>query len=269
MTISRQRRDKLAPTELVRTGIFVGGLNDEIVPSGSFPVKLLSVDIEIANVFELKPGEDLDSYGPFDISVAATVVDGGEERLWYSADGDGRPMMALTRDKARELLRYLQAMQTKGYTVCAWNGLSFDLRWIGHVAQDRVLAAAIALQCCDPMLQFFNQRGFPVSLAAVAKAMGIKQGKLMHASEAPVQWRAGNHRAVMDYVIQDCRLTNEIVRRIVSGKEILWITKTGGTCSEPMAVLKPVAAVLQDPEPDQAWMDRPLPRRKFCGWLEP
>ena len=31
----------------------------------------VSFDIEIANIFELKPGEDLDQYGPFDISCAA------------------------------------------------------------------------------------------------------------------------------------------------------------------------------------------------------
>lgn len=240
----------------------------DIVGSGVAGVKLLSVDIEIANVFELGPGEDLDSYGPFDISVAATVVDGGEERLWYSADRDGRPLPTMTREKAHELLRYLQAMQSQGYTVCAWNGLSFDLRWIGHVAQDRVLAAEIALRCCDPMLQFFNQRGFPVSLAAVAKAMGIKQGKLMHASEAPVQWRAGNHQAVMEYVLQDCRVTNEIVRLITARREIRWVTRTGAFRQEPMKILKPVATVLQDPEPDQSWMDNPMPRGKFCQWLE-
>ncbi len=242
--------------------------DDDVVCNGAWGVKLLSVDVEIANVFELKPGEDLDSYGPFDISVAATLVAGGEERLWYSADRDGRPLPTMTREKAHELLRYLQAMQSQGYTVCAWNGLSFDLRWIGHVAQDRVLAAEIALRCCDPMLQFFNQRGFPVSLAAVAKAMGIKQGKLMHASEAPVQWCAGNHRAVMDYVLQDCRVTNEIVRRVAARKEILWVTRTGACRQEPMETLKTVAAVLQDPEPDQSWMTSPIPRRKFHQWLE-
>lgn len=269
MIISRQRQDKPAPTELVRTEIFGGGSNNEIVPSGSFPVKLLSVDIEIANVFELVAGEDLDRYAPFDISVAATVVDGGEERLWYSTDANGRPLVAVTRDKAHELLRYLQHMQSRGYQVCAWNGLSFDLRWIGHVAQNHALAAEIALRCFDPMLQFFNQRGFPVSLASVARAMGIKQGKLMNGADAPVQWRAGNHRAVMDYVVQDCKITNEVVRLITARKEIRWVTKTGALRQEPIRILKPVAAVLDDPEPDQSWMTSPLPRSKFCRWLKP
>jgi hypothetical protein len=30
--------------------------------------KRVSFDIEISNIFELAPGEDLDKYGPFDIS---------------------------------------------------------------------------------------------------------------------------------------------------------------------------------------------------------
>ena len=230
-------------------------------------VKLLSFDIEIANVFDLRPGEDLEQYAPFDISVAATAIDGGEERLWYSSDDAGRPLVAMTRDKTCELLRYLKKMQTKGYTVCAWNGLHFDLRWIAYVAQERELAAEIARNCCDPMFQFFNQRGFPVSLEAVARGMGIKQGKLMQAADAPRQWCAGNHQAVMDYVLQDCRLTNLIIRRIAAGKEILWITKSGELRQEPMVALKTVAAVLQDPEPDQTWMTNPLPRRRFHQWL--
>ena len=35
---------------------------------------LISFDIEIANVFTLQPGEDLDRYAPFDISVAAVMA---------------------------------------------------------------------------------------------------------------------------------------------------------------------------------------------------
>ena len=49
----------------------------------------VSFDIEIANVFELGPGEDLDEYGPFDISCAAAADDRGEVVHWTSTAPDG------------------------------------------------------------------------------------------------------------------------------------------------------------------------------------
>jgi hypothetical protein len=49
-------------------------------------MKLLSFDIEISDVFELGKYEDIEKYAPFHISVAATAIDDGEERVWYSKD---------------------------------------------------------------------------------------------------------------------------------------------------------------------------------------
>ena len=39
-------------------------------------MKLLSFDIEISDVFELGPYEDMETYAPFHISVAATAIHG-------------------------------------------------------------------------------------------------------------------------------------------------------------------------------------------------
>jgi hypothetical protein len=230
-------------------------------------MQLLSFDIEISDVFELQEAEDLDKYAPFNISVASTVIHGGEERLWYSTGKDGRPLVNMTQSKARELLRYLLKMQEDGYMICAWNGLGFDLRWLGHVAKDPKLAAKVAMSLYDPMFQFFNQRGFPVGLAAVGKAMNIPQRKSMSAADAPRHWQEGNHEAVMDYVLGDSRMTNQIVAAIIQCQGVLWVTRNGAVSKEPMAGLKTVRQVLQDPEPDQSWMSTPIPRAKFTPWI--
>ena len=108
-------------------------------------MKLLSFDIEISDVFDLKQGEDMEIYAPFHISVAATAIHDGEERLWYSEDTDGIPALNLTQQRAHELLEYLAQMQEDGFMVCAWIGLGFDLKWIGHQANDMKLAAQVAL----------------------------------------------------------------------------------------------------------------------------
>ena len=73
-------------------------------------MKLLSFDIEISDVFELRKYEDMDQYAPFHISLAATAIHNGEERVWYSED-EGRPALNMTQQRAHELLEYLDQMQ--------------------------------------------------------------------------------------------------------------------------------------------------------------
>lgn len=231
-------------------------------------MKLLSFDIEISDVFELGQYEDIEKYAPFHISVAATAIHDGEERVWYSKDEAGDPALNLTRQRAHELLEYLDEMQQQGFMICAWNGLNFDLKWIGHQADDLSFAARIALKSFDPMFQFFNQAGFPVALGKVAEGMGITQKKLMDGANAPSEWQAGKHQQVMDYCLGDCQMTNQIIRAIQKTKQVRWVTAKGTISSKPMPQLKTVAEVLKDPEPDQSWMDKPMPRSRFYKWVE-
>lgn len=231
-------------------------------------MKLLSFDIEISDIFELGKNEDMEKYAPFHISVAATAVHEDEELVWYSKDDEGRPALNLTQERAHDLLEYLDEMQKKGVMVCAWNGLGFDLKWIGHQADDMALAARIALKSYDPMFQFFNQTGFPVGLGKVAEGMGITQEKLMDGADAPKKWLAGNHQEVMDYCLGDCQMTNLIVRAIQKTRQVKWVTSKGTISSKPMPRLKSVEEVIQDPGPDQSWMDTPLLKIKFYEWVQ-
>ena len=229
---------------------------------------LLSFDIEIADVFELAPGEDLDARGPFHISVAATQIAGGEERLWLSREANGQPALHLSRDTARELLAYLDDAQRQGHRLLAWNGLSFDLRWIGHAAEDMATARRIARGLYDPMYQFFKLKGFPVGLGKVGAGMGVPMTKLMDGADAPVRWRNGEYDAVCDYVMGDVRMTTAIVEAIEARGELAWVTSKGTTSRVAMRELRPVEACLEDPVPDQSWMATPLPDAKFRGWLD-
>ena len=231
-------------------------------------MELLSFDIELSDVFELGKHEDIEKYAPFHIAVAATAIHNGEERVWYSTDEEDHPALNLTRERAHDLLEYLDEMQHSGLAVCAWNGLAFDLKWIGHHADDMALASRIALKSYDPMFQFFNQAGFPVGLGKVAEGMGVPQVKLMDGAEAPKQWRAGNHQEVMDYCLGDCQMTNLIVHAILETGQIRWMTGKGYVSSKPMPQLKSVEEVIEDPEPDQSWMDNPLPRARFYEWVQ-
>jgi hypothetical protein len=230
-------------------------------------VKILGFDIEISNVFDLRPGEDINKYAPFDVAVAATQIDGGEHRIWYSPASDGKPSLNMDRGRAQELLDYLEQMQKAGHAVCAWNGLSFDLQWIARAADDAKTASRVARALYDPMFQFFKMKGFPVSLAAVAEGLGVPLKKSMAAEDAPREWQAGNHQRVFDYVLGDARMTNQIVEAILRRKQIAWITQRGQRRTEPLPQLKPVAECMLDPMPDQSWMAKPLGQEKFVKWL--
>ncbi len=232
-------------------------------------MKLLSFDIEISNVFDLRPGEDINKYAPFDVAVAATLIDGGEQRLWYSTGPADKPLLNMDRRCARELLDYLEQMQKADHAVCAWNGLSFDLPWIARAADDAQAATRVARALYDPMFQFFKLKGFPVSLAAAAQGLGVPLKKSMAAEDAPREWRAGRHQRVLDYVLGDARMTNEIVSAILQKKQLAWITRRGERKTAPFPRLKSVAECLLDPMPDQSWMKTPLPQEKFTAWLTP
>lgn len=230
-------------------------------------MRILGFDIEISNVFNLRAGEDIDKYAPFDVAVAATQVDGGEHRLWSSPGPGDRPLANLDRRVAIELLNYLERMQHDGYVVCAWNGLSFDLQWIARAAGDMATASRIARAMYDPMFQFFKLKGFPVSLGAVAKGMRIGMKKTMDAADAPREWRTGDYKRVCDYVLGDARMTNEIVNAIIRHREIAWITQRGKRSAVALPCLRTVEECLCDPMPDQSWMDSPLPEERFTHWL--
>lgn len=229
---------------------------------------LLSFDIEISDVFTLGPGEDMERYAPFHISVAATAIPGGDELHWLSLDEAGVPALNLTPGRAHELLEYLEQKLDEGFALCAWNGLHFDMQWIGHHANDRALAARIAMKIYDPMFQFFNDHGYPVGLASVAEGLGISQTKLMNGADAPKEWRAGHYERVKDYVLGDCQMTNQIVQAIRDTGRIDWVNRTGELKSKPMRPLKRVEDVIASPDPDQSWMDRPLPKAGFHRWVD-
>ncbi len=116
-------------------------------------MKILGFDIEISNVFDLRLGEDIQKYAPFDVAVAATQISGGEHRLWFSPGANDKPSINMLQHDACELLNYLEQMQRDGFAVCAWNGLSFDLQWIARAADDVPTASRIARAMYDPMFQ--------------------------------------------------------------------------------------------------------------------
>ena len=191
-------------------------------------------------------------------SCAAASNEAGAVRHWTTPGPHGGFSLHLDSITARHMLVWLREQQLAGARLFAWNGLSFDLRWLGVAAEDIPLAAEVALDLFDPMFQFFVQRGFPVGLGKVADGLGVKEAKLMDGADAPVEWGRGNHQRVLDYVAGDCRITEEVVARIESIGVVRWRTQRGAISVEPMPRLRRVRELLHVREPDTSWMSEPM-----------
>ena len=64
-------------------------------------------------------------------------------------------------------------------------------------------------------------------------------------------------------------MTVKLAERIDRESCIRWVTRKGDVRSEPTGRLLTVRKVLSEPEPDQSWMDSPIPRAKFVAWMGP
>ena len=233
-------------------------------------MKHISFDIEISDAFELKPGEDLLKYAPFHISVAAAMDSTGASKLWHSTGEDGKPAVEMNREGARELLAYLAQMQQEGWNLFAWNGLSFDLRWIGYNAgRHGDGRGAWRWGLYDPMFQFFQPARLSDRVGRRGRGHGdpADQAHERGGCAARVAQReppAGDglrHRRLPDH--EPGRRGNCAARRAIR-----WRTKKGTLSSEPMPRFKTVAEILREPEPDQSWMTAGgMKRSGFIEWL--
>lgn len=226
--------------------------------------KLAAFDIEIATI--IPDGEtDYDKLKPLGIAVAIILPEDQEPLVWQSLQGADR----LSRDEAGALATTLSIYINQGYRLVTWNGLGFDFKLLADESGLQEVCKSLALDHYDLMFQFFCQRGFCVGLDAAAKGMGF-EGKTpgMSGAKAPRLWAEGKRWEVIQYCIQDCRLTLDLARKIADRRALYWVKKNGYIGSEPFPGLVRVLECLEMPEPNTSFIPDPWPRSKFSGWLQ-
>ena len=86
---------------------------------------------------------------------------------------------------------------------------------------------------------------------------------------APPLWAEGKHQEVIDYCVQDVRLTLSIARACERSCQFSWVTLRGGLRSFPLdSGWLTVAEANTLPLPDTSWMSSPPSRSQFVGWLK-
>lgn len=233
-------------------------------------MKFCSFDLEIAK--ELPDGErDWKRHSPLGISCAATLCSGDERpTLWFDGQySDGAhfgPQM--TPEQCQELVGYLLTLMKDGYIPLTWNGTSFDFAVLAEESGLVDECKELALNHVDMMLQFHCIKGFPVSLDAACKGMGL-EGKPegMDGSLAPKMWADGQYQEVLDYVGGDVVQPLQLAELVERRGWLTWYTKKGTAANALIPSWLTVRESLELPLPDTGWMDTPIPRERFTEWI--
>ena len=231
--------------------------------------------------FDLEIGEDLPEKGrwqdasPLGITCAAVAFSDGAEPIFWQ----GVPK--ITQLVCQELVWRLQEFVNSGYALVTWNGCGFDF---GVLAQESGLVnecAELALQHIDLMLVVTFTKGWFLSLQKGLLGAGLKgkrksvtlsDGSIlddMGGIKAPQLWRDGEYDAVLTYLKDDVVELINLVKVLLSVKEIRWTSNNGNLLSVPVPFLPTVIECFDIPEPDTSWMQDPPRRSQFIEWIPP
>jgi hypothetical protein len=203
-----------------------------------------------------------------DITVAATLTQAGEPRLWYQEGAEGKATgEVLSLDAARSLVHYLLEMRTAGHAIVTWNGAGFDFRVLARASGLLAECVDLAWSQVDMMFWVHCVKGFSISLAKAAEAVGSGKTPGLSGTDAPRLWAQGQYEQVKQYAAQDARATAAVYEAAIRGRSLRWINARGGI-SEARGELLSVREAYSLQPPDTSWMRRaPWSREKFVGWM--
>jgi hypothetical protein len=230
--------------------------------------KYLSFDIETAKVLPEQVGNLLE-HRPLGICCAATLSADDELKLWFGKNGDGSPTPQMNREELAELIQFLSAVVENGYHILTWNGLGFDFDVLAEESGLVKECKNLARHHVDMMFQVFCERGFPIGLNSALRGMKLKEkSETVKGHLAPQFWQDGRYDEVLDYVSQDVRCTLDLALACEREKQLRWVNQKGKTSDHALrSGWLTVEKALQKPEPDTSWMDKPMSRSRFTGWL--
>ena len=250
--------------------------------------KYLAWDIEIYKEIT-KDVKDWKDIRPLGITCGAGYLsDSDKPLLWYSGQHQleqelleigkhniigGTPVKEqMNKGEVQRMVDDLKRYSEEGYQIVTWNGLQFDFDVLAEESEQKETCIELAWNHLDIMFQFFCQQGYPVGLNYVAQGM-LKTQKTegMSGAQAPVMWQGGDvdRLKVLEYVIQDAKLTLDIAKEINNRSGLIgWITKKGlgKLMYKKMGKLLTCKEALSLPEPDTSWMTHPILREQFYMW---
>ena len=220
---------------------------------------------------EIPEEEDWRDHRPLGITCAALYAPELGEPLKWCATGPGGEIADIMGPGDLGLMvRQMHNLTVQqGFTLVTWNGLGFDFEVLAEESGMARECADLALGHIDMMFQVFCKKGYPIGLETAAQGMGLT-GKTpgMDGMAAVRLWHEGQREDVMDYCAQDARVTLEVARAGEKAGSLRWNSKTGRKQSLSLrAGWLTVRQAMKLPRPATSWMDDPIPREQFTGWL--
>lgn len=211
---------------------------------------LIAFDLETAAV--LPDGVRPDPAADLGITCAALAQadssrpdDRPAVRTFAQRDDAGMYYPRWTPGYAAHVLDQLEAHALQGDTILTWNGLFFDFQVLAVTSGQALRAAQLATDPTHVDLMFALEcaLGWPVSLAANAKAQGLTKGTttVTQGSQAPVMWHQAMQAQedervqtaaqiiaeIMSYNVADAKITLAIARHVKREGRFQWIAKSG------------------------------------------
>ncbi|MGD0015869.1 MAG: ribonuclease H-like domain-containing protein [Bryobacteraceae bacterium] len=231
--------------------------------------RFLAFDIETAKVVP-EGVDDILAHRPLGIACAAAIAtDLPQPLVWHGRDESQRPSGRMTRDEAARLVAELSGLASQGYTLLTWNGLHFDFDVLAEESGQVKECARLAADHVDMLFHVLCSRGHRVSLQRAAEGMRLPGKKAgISGALAPAMWASGRHDEVLNYCIQDVRLTLQLAEACERAQQLAWITQRGSAGQMPLrggwlTVLDARAL----PLPDTSWMSNPPSRDESLRWI--
>ena len=210
--------------------------------------------------------------GKLGVTCIGLMLSGQQSpEMWFGEETDGQIADQMSRDHLNHFVDRLMTLSDDGFTIMSWNGLNFDFRVLAAESGRVQDCQSLAIDHVDMMFNIFCDKGWPVAITQVASGMGLKGKTLgMDGLEAVRIWTEQPHRRkdVVEYAAQDVQITLKLAELGHEQRLLRWRSQSGNlqqlkllngwlTCNE----------VDRGPEPDNSWMDNPIPRAYFKDWL--
>jgi hypothetical protein len=175
----------------------------------------------------------------------------------------------MSQNEACNLVYYLAARASEGYTILTWNGVGFDFDILAEESGMLPECRKLAIDHTDMMFHVLCQLGFGVSLASAARAMGIEaKNDGISGAVVPKLWAEGRRTRVLEYVGRDAKTTLQLATMCEERKCLIWKTVTGRRRNMPLRRgWLSVRNVRRLPKPRNAWMYKYWSRAKWTAWL--
>lgn len=232
--------------------------------------RYVAFDIETAKVLP-ESVTDLMDHRPLGVACAAAVVAEGDEAFTWRGEEGGGSAGPMSQLGVRSMLDQFAAWADQGYTLLSWNGLAFDFNVLAEESDLTEECARIALGHVDMMFHVVCELGYPVGLGKAAEGFGLP-GKSdgLTGRDAPVMWAQGRCDEVVEYNLQDAKLSLAIAHEAERRGELVWVTRRGTKGRMPLRQgWRSVREALGTPRPDTSWMSDPPAREDFTSWLPP